>query len=229
MPAATYKYKSTKKNGKILIYNNEILEKLPQIDINIDNISITIKPPFKRTVTDNNFDKNIIGMIKYFSKDFDVNPNVCDGEWFEFKATLSNGQKIKSKGYNYFPKTYDKFIAYLKHFYHILNAKSLNQRCQLLPDIKSQTLKWGGGTSNCEEGETPQFPYVIFTKEVMDWITRFYKLDLIDVNYSNKYNAIWDKKVESLSRGEILTILTTYIRQDRFCEGLFAEGFKMVE
>lgn len=43
---------------------------------------------------------------------------VCNIELFQFKATLSNGQKLKSFGYNYFPYTYRELILYLEHYLH---------------------------------------------------------------------------------------------------------------
>ena len=97
-----FEYKSTKKS-KILTYN-EKGEYKPSII------------PAKVKIDDENFDKYALGMIKYFHEDFGTNPDVCDGEWYEFKATLSNGQKLKSQGYNYFPFTYIKFITYLEHY-----------------------------------------------------------------------------------------------------------------
>ena len=112
-----YEYKSTKKYGKILEYNNRDLERIRPINIPIEDKIITIKPPIKIRITDEKFDKYALGMIKYFYQDFGVNHNVIDGEWYEFNATLSNGQKLKSHGYNYFPFTYDKFILYLDHFW----------------------------------------------------------------------------------------------------------------
>ena len=112
-----YKYKSTKKHGKVLEYNNKHLERIDPIEIPIDNKTITIKPPLKIKIPDDNFDKYVLGMIKYFHEDFGENPNVCDGEWYEFKATLSNGQKLKSHGYNYFPYTYNKFVTFLEHYW----------------------------------------------------------------------------------------------------------------
>ena len=70
---------------------------------------------YKETITIKNekFNENIIEMIKYFHEDFGENPYICDGEWYKFKAKLSNGQKLKSSGYNYFPRTYNQFKEYL--------------------------------------------------------------------------------------------------------------------
>lgn len=98
-----FEYKSTKK-GKILTYN-EKGEYEPSV------------VPAKVKIDDENFDKYALGMIKYFHEDFGTNPDVCDGEWYAFKATLSNGQKLKSHGDNYFPFTYVKFITYLEHYW----------------------------------------------------------------------------------------------------------------
>ena len=69
----------------------------------------------KETITIKNekFNENIIEMIKYFHEDFGENPYIHDGEWYKFKAKLSNGQKLKSSGYNYFPRTYNQFKEYL--------------------------------------------------------------------------------------------------------------------
>ena len=98
-----FEYKSTKK-GKILTY----------IEKGEYKPSVT---PAKVKIDDENFDKYALGMIKYFHEDFGTNLDVCDGEWYDFKATLSNGQKLKSKGYNYFPYTYTIFIHYLEHYW----------------------------------------------------------------------------------------------------------------
>ena len=70
---------------------------------------------YKETITINNefFNECAIEIIKYFHEDFGENPYICDGEWYKFKAKLSNGQKLKSRGYNYFPRTYNQFKEYL--------------------------------------------------------------------------------------------------------------------
>ena len=100
-----FKYR-TKKNIKNLSFSDDCKNDLPEFE----SEDIIIK--------DEDFDKNIIELVKYFNKDFGVNPLVCDGEWFEFRATLSNGQKLKSSGYNYFPYTYYELILYLEHYLH---------------------------------------------------------------------------------------------------------------
>ena len=102
-----FEYKLSKK-GKILTYTEKGKYE-PAVE------------PAKVKIVDEKFDEYALGMIKYFHEDFGERPGVCDGEWYEFKATLSNGQKLKSSGYNYFPYTYIKFIYYLEHYWDDLN------------------------------------------------------------------------------------------------------------
>lgn len=85
--------------------------------------------PCEIELSDTNFDKYVLGMIKYFYKDLGNNPHVLDGEGYTFSATLSNGQKLKSKGYNYFPPTYDKLITYLEYLIKNDN-KNLRGECE---------------------------------------------------------------------------------------------------
>ena len=96
-----YEYK-IKKGKKILAYSEEG--------------EIFVEYPLITNIEDEKFNENIIEIIKYFHEELGTNPNVIDGEWYEFKAKLSNGQKLKSSGYNYFPRTYNIFIEYLGQY-----------------------------------------------------------------------------------------------------------------
>ena len=102
-----FEYKALKR-GNFLSYKEEGKRKFTLL-------------PAKVKINDEKFDEYAIGMIKYFHEDFGTNPDVIDGEWYAFKATLSNGQKLKSGGYNYFPFTYIKFIYYLEHYWDDVN------------------------------------------------------------------------------------------------------------
>ncbi|MBR5555689.1 O-acetyl-ADP-ribose deacetylase [bacterium] len=112
-----------------------------------------------------------------------------------------------------------------------LDLSDINSRCQKLPKIKPQDFKWGGGFKNSKEGETPQFPYVIYTENVLEWVRCYYKLELIMPNYVEYVNNadFRNKKFKNYSRNDILNLLTYYIRQDRFCEGLLAGKIKSGE
>lgn len=112
-----------------------------------------------------------------------------------------------------------------------LDLSDINSRCQKLPKIKPQDFKWGGGLKNSKEGEIPQFPYVIYTENVLEWVRCYYKLELIMPNYIEYVNNadFRNKKSKDYSRNDILNLLTYYIRQDRFCEGLLAGKIKSGE
>ena len=104
----------------------------------------------------------------------------------------------------------------------------INKRCQMLPVILPHDFEWGGGIANSKEGEIPQFPFVKYTDEDLKWVDKFYELYLIDYDYLEhvtKYQ-LEDKDADEMTREEILSLLTGYIRQDRFCEGLLAGEIK---
>ncbi|MBQ3640322.1 hypothetical protein II906_00065, partial [bacterium] len=70
-------------------------------------------------IEDKKFDEYVLEMIKYFHEDFEKNPATFLFDDYKFKAVLSNGQELNSKGSGYCPITYEKFIAYLNNFlYH---------------------------------------------------------------------------------------------------------------
>lgn len=98
-----FEYKSNKK-GNILTHTEEG-DCEPSVE------------PAKVKIGDEKFNEYALGMIKYFHEDAGEAPGFCGGEWYDFKATLSDGKKLKSCGYNYFPFGYNKFIAFLEHYW----------------------------------------------------------------------------------------------------------------
>ena len=105
---------------------------------------------------------------------------------------------------------------------------NINKRCQQLPIIKPHKAEWRGGIKDCKEGEIPQMPYVAYTKEDIEWIGKFEELNLSDwkyIEHVNEYNLL-EKNIKNMTREEILSLLTGYIRQDRFNEGLLAEAIE---
>lgn len=62
--------------------------------------------------------------------------------------------------------------------------------------------------------------------EIIVWVNKFYELELSDINYLTNYKSIENKEINELTLDEILTELTFYIRQDRFCTGLLANEIK---
>lgn len=62
-----------------------------------------------------------------------------------------------------------------------------------------------------------------YPNEINVWIDKFYELELDDISYIDKYKIIENKEINDLTLDEILTKLTFFIRQDRFCTGLIAD------
>ncbi len=104
----------------------------------------------------------------------------------------------------------------------------INKRCQQLPIIMPHDLTVGGGCANCKKGEILQVPYVIYTDDDINWGQQFYDLNLIDYDYKKhvKDDNLEEKEIELMSREEILSLLTYYLRMDRFIEGMLAGEIK---
>lgn len=102
-PLQIYEYKNTKKHGEILCYTEEAYGFSPQ------------RLPVKIEIKDSlKFRKKMFILLDEFKlNDYGVNDKICDGEWFEFKANFSDGENLKSRGYNNFPETYFALIKYL--------------------------------------------------------------------------------------------------------------------
>ncbi|MCR5261672.1 MAG: hypothetical protein K6C94_07525 [Candidatus Gastranaerophilales bacterium] len=78
-------------------------------------------PPAKVKIDDEKFNEYVVGMIKYFCEENGGALGYCEGEFYEFSADLSDGRKLKSDGYNSFPFGYNKFIAFLEHYWDDTN------------------------------------------------------------------------------------------------------------
>ena len=82
--------------------------------------------------------------------------------------------------------------------------------------------KWnehkGTGTSQ----DPLVLPFFTYDTDVIDFIEAFYKLGIGDVNYIEHMKSLQGKPIDDMSEEELITVLTHYIRGDRFCEGLLA-------
>jgi hypothetical protein len=92
----------------------------------------------------------------------------------------------------------------------------INEKCQMLPLIKTQKSKWVGGS---QPDGTSHFSFPVYSKPVEDWIHALYELKLTDKNYYENMEKIKDKPIDQLTRDEILTRMTYLIRAERFCDG----------
>ncbi len=92
--------------------------------------------------------------------------------------------------------------------------------------LKEQACQWSGGEKIDENSFT--MPYPVYDKVLEDFIQTFYKSNLMCYNYLDviKLHKIDGTKEmnDALDNSDIeltLAILTGYVRQERFCDGLW--------
>ena len=98
-------------------------------------------------------------------------------------------------------------------------------------DAKPDT-KWGGG-EKMPNGAT-SFPFPIYSEEVEAFICKFNSMHLADENYMDtiKNHSLepshdsFDACIERADLQLLLAMLTCYIQQERFCDGLIASAIK---
>ncbi len=91
--------------------------------------------------------------------------------------------------------------------------------------------QWGGGEQRDDGVIT--MPYPIYDKRLTDFIQAVYGTDLMDKNYTGtleKHNLpMSDHLADFIDEANIdlvKAILTCYVRQERFCDGLWATAIK---
>lgn len=99
----------------------------------------------------------------------------------------------------------------------------INERCRLLPDLRTEKTEWGGGKN---EDSVITLGYPKYSEQVRAWIDAFHSLELSDKNYIENLEGIKNKQINELTRDETLTRLTAIIRAERFCEGSIADALK---
>lgn len=73
----------------------------------------------------------------------------------------------------------------------------------------------------------PDFPYVNYSKEMSSFIHEVYETDLMDTEYLPyleshlPHGANYAEYIETADSRLLRAILTYYVRQERFCEGLW--------
>lgn len=111
---------------------------------------------------------------------------------------------------------YQKILEYISYFENV----SYDEACH-----------WGGGEESGDGTITMGYP--IYSRELKSFIYEVYKTDLFDINYGGtleEYRLPMSHQLAgAIDTADIeLTkaILTCYIRQERFCEGLWGEAVK---
>ena len=98
-------------------------------------------------------------------------------------------------------------------------------RLNELIDLVKNTgkIKWGGGNviDKTEDGkEIIQWPYPIYPEGLFELL---YGLFETDKDYIENYEKLGDPiDYGSLSEEESITVITHYLRGERFCDGLIA-------
>ena len=100
----------------------------------------------------------------------------------------------------------------------------MDEKCAELPILETQKTDWIELRSIMKKTVTRGFPD--YSQEVNEWIKLFLRWDLGDPEYTVHYEAIRDRDTTTLSRDEILTILTWYIKEERKRAGLIAQALE---
>ena len=103
-------------------------------------------------------------------------------------------------------------------------SRSIDEKCRELPVLETQTTDWIELRSIMKGTVSKGFPD--YSMEVNEWIRKFLRFDLGDVNYKENYEKIKDRAMEKLSRDEIITMMTWYIKEERSKAGLIAQALE---
>lgn len=96
---------------------------------------------------------------------------------------------------------------------------NMNEKCQMLPIIHTQTAVYHSAKS---ENGVFHLGYYKYGKDVQKWIKLLYELDLVDYHYMQNMKLLQDKEIAEYTRDEVLTHMTFIIRAERFCDGTIA-------
>lgn len=97
--------------------------------------------------------------------------------------------------------------------------------------LTDNVVRWGGGEKSSDG--TLIMPYPIYNDRVKDFIETIYKLDLLDKAYLETMQSYSINTSEELGNALddadyrlSIALLTYYVRQERFCDGLWAKAIE---
>ena len=102
--------------------------------------------------------------------------------------------------------------------------RSVDEKCQELPVLEQQTTDWIELRSIMKGTVSKGFPD--YSTEVNEWIKKFLRSDLGDVDYKEHFEKIRDRAIETLNRDEIITYMTWFIKEERSKAGLIAQALE---
>lgn len=159
------------------------------------------------------------------------------GEDTDTVAAVVGGLAGLYYGYDSIPQEWlsvivkrDYVVSLCNQLYTALNKASVDKLCKYIPYFENATkdsaCHWSGGEKLGEKHYTSCYP--VYDNILQEFISEFYKTNLIcydyfDATHNKGLNGTEDmNSVIDTADFELLkAILTEYIRQERFCDGLW--------
>lgn len=92
--------------------------------------------------------------------------------------------------------------------------------------LVEDAVQWGGGTNSPDGVIT--MPYPIYDKRIVNFINKIYETNLLDPNYMETIKSYRGSATEALAdaiegadQKLLMAILSYYVRQERFSDGLW--------
>lgn len=157
-------------------------------------------------------------------------------------AAVAGGLAGLKYGYKSVPQDWVNKIARKEYVEDLCNQLylSLTQKCieklsYFIPYFETATEKsvchWGGGEKLGENYYN--MPYPIYEHTLEEFIREFYKTNLISYDYLNVIKSRGLKSTDEINNAIdgadielVKAILTGYVRQERFCDGLWADAVR---
>jgi ADP-ribosyl-[dinitrogen reductase] hydrolase len=162
------------------------------------------------------------------------------GEDTDTVAAVTGGLAGLRYGYESIPKEWISTIAkrdYIEslcnQLYAYFSRTGVNNLCSYIPYFETATrenlCQWGGGKKLGEKEFTMAYP--IYDHTLEEFIQAVYKTNLISYDYLDITNERdlhnTEQMIEAIDSANfelVKAILTGYVRQERFCDGLWASA-----
>ncbi|MBR1453983.1 MAG: hypothetical protein IJ593_05005 [Lachnospiraceae bacterium] len=106
-----------------------------------------------------------------------------------------------------------------------MNIREKMELCRKLPIIKTGKIKRDNIDTDKTRGLITIRP-INYPQYIEDWKKQFNESGLLDFDYIRNSDKIRDKDIDDLTLDETLTMLTSIIRGERFCDGYIASAIE---
>lgn len=162
------------------------------------------------------------------------------GEDTDTVAAVAGGLAGLYYGYESIPKEWLATIAKREYIeslcnqlYIALGKTSIEKLCAYIPYFETATKEsvchWGGGEKLEENHYTMTYP--VYENSFQEFIQKVYRSNLMSINYLDITKSIaienTEQMISAIDTADfelIKAILTGYVRQERFCDGLWASA-----